>query len=99
MIFCGGERGCHSIPPSPIGICLLTDTQVWWGRAPGEEGIGAKGKIPDNGEEVLQTRLRLLTRDFSGERGVPVLGVLEVSSGPSVPTRMWLLGRAQVGHL
>ena len=38
MIFCGGERGCHSAPPSPIGSCLLTDTQVWWGWVPGEEG-------------------------------------------------------------
>lgn len=77
MIFCGGEGGCHSTLQSPIGSCLLTDTQVWRQPVPGsilaregrrphrEESAREKSPMGGRGRvpSTWQTQLKLLTLD------------------------------------
>lgn len=84
-------------------VCSLTHRSggaLCQGRKEAPQGVGARRKVT-NGEEALQTWLKLLTRNVRwGWWGVG--GVLEAPavsfSGPSVPTRMWFLDRAWVGR-
>lgn len=84
-------------------VCSLTHRSggaLCQGRKEAPQGMGTRRKVT-NGEEALQTRLKLLTRNvlWGWGWGGGVLEALTMSfSGPSVPTRMWFLDRAWVGR-